>query len=178
MTQGQESEDLTRRIQRLLAEWRLTLRWAVTGSTAPEYSDLPSGLIPNALTAIHLPQVNCLAAALQHAANTAMQVPAVDSAVRRVRTLINRVQRTPELRLKIQERLANQNLAALPSILPRSASWFQVYTVLQRLQAGRECIHIVLTENREDVAALLPSQKDNFALDALQVPYIYHSKSN
>ena len=114
-------------------------------------------------------KVNCLAAALQHAANKAMQVAAIDSALKRVRTLINRIQRTPELRVKIQERLTSQNLAVLPSILPRSASWFQVFTVLQRLQAGRECIQIVLTENREDVSALLPSQKDNYALEALQV---------
>lgn len=58
MTQSQEPDDLTRRIQRLLSEWRLTLRWAVTGSTAPEYSDLPAGLIHDALATIHLPQVN------------------------------------------------------------------------------------------------------------------------
>ena len=169
LTQNQDSEDLTRRLQRLMSDWRLTVRWAVTGSTAPEHSELPPGLINNALSAIHLPQVNCLAAALQHAANKAMQVPSMETALKRVRTLVNHVQRTPELRLKIQDRLSSQNLATLPSSLPRTASWFQVYTVLQRLQAGRDVIQTVFTENREDSSALLPTQKDTFALDALQV---------
>ena len=169
LTQNQDSEDLTRRLQRLMADWRLTVRWAVTGSTAPEHSDLPPGLINNALTTIHLPQVNCLAAALQHAANKAMQVPAVEGALKRVRNLVNHIQRTPELRIKIQERLSNQNLSGLPSSLPRAASWFQVYTVLQRLQVGRDVIQVVFTENREDTSAFLPNQKETFALDALQV---------
>lgn len=169
LTQNQDSEDLTRRVQRLMADWRLTVRWAVTGSTAPEHSDLPPGLINSALTAIHLPQVNCLAAALQHAANKAMQVPSVEAALKRVRVLVNHIQRTPELRIKIQERLASQNFLGLPSSLPRSASWFQVYTVLQKLQVGRDVIQAVFTENREDTSALLPNQKETFALDALQV---------
>lgn len=169
LTQSQDSEDLTRRLQRLMSDWRLTVRWAVTGSTAPEYSELPSGLINNALSTIHLPQVNCLAAALQHAANKAMQVPAMESALKRVRTLINHIQRTPELRVKIQERLSSQNMSILPSSLPRSASWFQVYTVLQRLQVSRDVIQTIFTEMREDSTALLPTQKDTFALDALQV---------
>ena len=171
---GQDADDLTRRLQRLLTEWRLALRGvssgAVTGSTAPEFSDLNFGLIPNALTGMHVPQVNCLASALQHAADKAMRGSSVVvEALKRVRLLINHVQRTPELRIKIQERLASQNVAALPSSLPREATWFQVYTVLQRLQAGRDCIHIVFTENREDVSALLPHPKETYALDALQV---------
>lgn len=169
LTQNQDSEDLTRRLQRLMADWRLTVRWAVTGSTAPEHSDMPAGLINNALSAINLPQVNCLAAALQHAANKAMQVSAVEMALKRVRSLVNHVQRTPDLRIKIQERLSSQNLPGLPSSLPRAASWFQVYTVLQRLQVGRDTIQAVFTENREDTATYLPNQKDTFALDALQV---------
>ena len=43
-----------------------------------------------------------------------------------------------------------------------------MYVVLQRLQAGRDCIHAVLTEAREDVSGLMPNAKDTFALDALQ----------
>ena len=105
-----------------------------------------------------------------------MQVPAVEVALKRVRTLVNHVQRTPDLRIKIQERLTSQNLSGLPSSLPRAASWFQVYTVLQRLQAGRDVIQSVFTECREDTTAFIPNQKDTFALDALQVflnlPYI------
>lgn len=169
LTQSQDSEDLTRRLQRLMSDWRLTVRWAVTGATAPEHSELPQGFINNATTAIHLPQVNCLAAALQHAANKAMQVPSVEAALKRVRTLVNHVQRTPELRVKIQERLSSLNLSSLPPSLPRAASWFQVYTVLQRLQVGRDAIQAVLSESREDTTTLLPHQKDMFALDALQV---------
>ena len=169
LTQNQDAEDLTRRIQRLMSDWRLTVRWAVTGSTSPENSDLPPGLINNALSSIHLPQVNCLAAALQHAANKAMQVPAVEAALKRVRTLISHVQRSSDLRVKIQDRLTSQNLPGLPSSLSRSASWFQVYTVLQRLQASRDVIQAVFNENREDTSALLPNTKDTFALDALQV---------
>ena len=126
LTQGQDADDLTRRLQRLLADWRLTLRWAVTGSTAPEFSDIQASLIHGALNAIHLPHVPCLASTLQYAANKAMQVPVVENALKKVRLLINHVQRTPELRVKIQDRLANQNLALLPSSLPRAASWFQV----------------------------------------------------
>ncbi len=72
--QGQDAEDLMRRLHRLLAEWRLTQRWAVTGTTAPEYSDIEASLIHSALNDIHLPHVPCLASTLQHAANKAMQV--------------------------------------------------------------------------------------------------------
>ena len=126
LTQGQDSEDLARRMQRLLTEWRLTLRWAVTGSTAPEHSGVPSALIHSALSAIHLPQVPCLASALQHAANKAMQVTAMENALKRVRILVNHVQRVPDLRAKVQDRLANQNLLPLPSSLPKGATWFQV----------------------------------------------------
>lgn len=171
LTQNQDAEDLTRRIQRLMSDWRLTVRWAVTGSTSPENSDLPPGLINNALSTIHLPQVNCLAAALQHAANKAMQVSTIEAALKRVRTLISHVQRNTDLRVKIQDRLTSQNLLGLPSSLSRSASWFQVYTVLQRLQASRDVIQAVFNENREDTSALLPNAKDTFALDALQVFY-------
>ena len=113
-------------MQRLLTEWRLTLRWAVTGSTAPEHSCVPSALIHSALSAIHLPQVPCLASALQHAANKAMQVTAMENALKRVRILVNHVQRVPDLRAKVQDRLANQNLLPLPSSLPKGATWFQV----------------------------------------------------
>lgn len=172
LAQAHDSEDLTRRLQRLISDWRLAVRWAVTGSTAPEHSDLPAGLIQNAVGAIHLPQVNCLAAALQHAANKALQVPAVETALKRVRNLLGHIQRSPELRVKVHDRLATQNLLDLPSSLPRPASWFQVYTVLARLQAGRDAIQAVLTENREDTSALMPNPKDTFALDALQVTEI------
>ncbi len=206
----------------------------------------------------------------------------VDNAIKRVRLLINHVQRTPELRIKIQDRLKSQNLELLPSSLPRLASWFQVrvvsfrtrsiltdspsslgqfqltvidfeeakdlpwllraltailedssgdltmfidllsfenrkdsfwfsmttsrllwrikgilldrlgfrdfeegnhpvlltlelvaqvFNVLQALQAGRDCIHAVLTESREDTNALLPSAKDSNALEALQASF-------
>jgi len=169
LTQTQDFEDLTRRLQRLISDWKLSVRWAVTGSTAPENSELSHGLINNAMGAIHLPQVNCLAAALQHAANKAIQVPAVETALKRVRALVGHIQRNPDLRLKVHDRLAGQNIAPFPSSLPRSASWFQVFTVLQRLQAGRDAIQAVLTENREDTSALMPNPKDTFALDSLQV---------
>ena len=169
LTNGQDSDDLTRRLQKLMSEWKLAIRWAVTGSTAPEHSDLPLGFIHNALTAVNLPDVACLASALQHAANKAMQVPAVETAIKRVRALISHIQRTPDLRIKVHDRLVAQNLLPLPSGLPKSASWFQVYTVLLRLQAGRETIQAIFSESREDSSTMLPTGKEILTLDSLQV---------
>lgn len=169
VTNGQDSEDLARRLQKLASEWKLSMRWAVTGSTSPEHSDLPLDFIRNAFKTLNLPDVACLAAALQHAANKVMVVPAVESALKRVRALISHIQRTSDLRIKVHDRLVTHNLQPLPSGLSKSASWFQIYTVLLRLQAGRDIIQAVFSEGRDDSTSMLPTSKETITLDALLV---------